>query len=357
MATQPSAVDSDSLFIPVRLTLFSLGAFVQTDQLIQLVDFSLFLHGTPEQRLTTARSILAGFQSAGFIYLKNHSIPLPTVRTAFSTSASFFAYPLEEKEKLGWTTPQANRGYVSHGREKTTTLTNADEVEKLRAQAPDLKESFEIGREGEEGLPNNWPSGHPAADDFKAFMVNFHGLCKDLHIEVMRAIAVGMGLSESYFDSYTDVGDNTLRLLHYPPASKEVFKKNKLQVRAGEHTDYGSITLLFQDDRGGLQVKSPNGTFVDATPIPGTVVVNAGDLLARWSNDTIKSTLHRVVEPPAPEEGDVHPARYSIAYFCNPNFKSHIEAIDGTYGGDIGGKKYPGINSGDYLVQRLAATY
>jgi isopenicillin N synthase-like dioxygenase len=130
-----------------------------------------------------------------------------------------------------------------------------------------------------------------------------------------------------------------------------------MQVRAGEHTDYGSITLLFQDDRGGLQVKSPNGTFVDATPIPGTVVVNAGDLLARWSNDTIKSTLHRVVEPPAPEEGDVHPARYSIAYFCNPNFSSYIKAIDGTFGAEKGEKKYPGINSGDYLVQRLAATY
>jgi isopenicillin N synthase-like dioxygenase len=236
-------------------------------------------------------------------------------------------------------------------------LTDATEVEALRAQAPDLKESFEIGRDGEEGLPNNWPSGDAEAEKFREFMIGFHGLCKELHVEVMRVIAVGMGLEEGYFDGYTDVGDNTLRLLHYPPVSKEVFRRNEFQVRAGEHTDYGSITLLFQDDRGGLQVKSGNGKFIDATPIPGTVVVNAGDLLARWSNDTIKSTLHRVVEPPAPKEGDVHPARYSIAYFCNPNFKSYIEAIDGTYGGDMGEKRYPGINSGEYLVQRLAATY
>jgi len=178
-------------------------------------------------------------------------------------------------------------------------------------------------------------------------------------VEVMRAIAVGMGLPESYFDGYTDVGDNTLRLLHYPGVKKSVFRENKLQVRAGEHTDYGSITLLFQDDRGGLQVKSPKGTFVDAKPIPGTVVVNAGDLLARWSNDTIKSTLHRVVEPPVstPVEGDEYPARYSIAYFCNPNFRSQIDAIEGTYGGERGARKYEGINSGEYLVQRLAATY
>jgi len=93
---------------------------------------------------------------------------------------------------------------------------------------------------------------------------------------------------------------------------KEVFRINPGQVRAGEHSDYGSITLLFQDSRGGLQVKSPNGHFVDATPIEGTVVVNAGDLLARWANDSIKSTIHRVVEPPH-GEGDFYPPRYSIA--------------------------------------------
>ena len=279
------------------------------------------------------------------------------METVFKTSATFFTRPQSQKEALGWTTPRANRGYVSHGREKTTTLTSKADVEALKAQSPDLKESFEIGREGEEGMPNNWPSGDDAAAEFKEVMTRFHDLCKGLHVEVMRAIAVGMGLKEDYFDRYTDVGDNTLRLLHYPPAPKSVFAANKLQVRAGEHTDYGSITLLFQDDRGGLQVKSPEGTFVDATPIPGTVVVNAGDLLARWSNDTIKSTLHRVVEPPAPAEGDIHPARYSVAYFCNPNFNSQIEAIEGTYGGEKGERKYPGINSGDYLEQRLAATY
>ena len=120
----------------------------------------------------------------------------------------------------------------------------------------------------------------------------------------------------------------------------------------------GSITLLFQDDRGGLQVKSPDGTFVDATPIPDTIVINAGDLLERWANDTIKSTNHRVVEPPLKpeqENGDVHPARYSIAYFCNPNYDRLIDAIPGTY--EAVGKKYEAVNSGQYLVQRLTATY
>lgn len=151
-------------------------------------------------------------------------------------------------------------------------------------------------------------------------MTAFHAQCRDVHEQVMSAIAVGMGLSdEHYFDRFVSTGDNTLRLLHYPPVAPEVFAKDPGRVmRAGEHSDYGSITLLFQDARGGLQVKAPNDTFVDATPIEGTVVVNAGDLLARWSNDTIRSTIHRVVEPPAVPETGEHPARYSIAYVLAP---------------------------------------
>lgn len=108
--------------------------------------------------------------------------------------------------------------------------------------------------------------------------------------------------------------------------------------------------------RGGLQVLSPNNTYVNATPIEDTIVVNAGDLLARWSNDNIKSTKHRVVEPSVEPEAETHPARYSMAYFCNPNFEKFIDAIPGTYD-DAKAKKYTGINSGDYLVQRLTATY
>jgi isopenicillin N synthase-like dioxygenase len=122
-------------------------------------------------------------------------------------------------------------------------------------------------------------------------------------------------------------------------------------------TKTGSITLLFQDARGGLQVLSPMGTYVNATPIADTIVVNAGDLLARWSNDTIKSTKHRVVEPPVKADADFYPSRYSMAYFCNPNFDRFIDAIPGTFDEATKQKKYQGVNSGDYLVQRLTATY
>ncbi|KAG0125840.1 hypothetical protein HOY82DRAFT_570869 [Tuber indicum] len=331
----------------------AIGAAVDQDSLfIALIDFSLFLHGDEQERVAVAKGMVDGFKDAGFIYIKNHGIPQEAIDRVFAESATFFKRPKSEKEALAWTSPRSNRGYVSHGREKPSAVQDKAFIDSLRLVNPDLKESFEIGRDDEPEYPNNWPED----PDFVSVMKAFFLTCKGLHIDVMRAIGLGLGLKKGFFDEYTDKGDNTLRLLHYPSTPKEVFVKNKGQVRAGKHTDYGSITLLFQDDRGGLQVRSPVGTFVNAMPIPGTIVINAGDLLARWSNDRIRSTEHQVVEPPIPPESDIYPARYSCAYFCNPNFDKFIEAIPGTYVSEAD-KKYPGINAGDYLAQRLEQTY
>ncbi|CAA9961518.1 Thymine dioxygenase [Pyrenophora teres f. maculata] len=338
----------------------TVGSAVSQDDLeIPLIDFAAFLSGDPNAKKQTADAVLKGFQNAGFVYLKNHGIPPSTVSTVFSHSAKFFARPKEQKDALAWYSAAANRGYVTQGREKLVVLEETGTEAEMRALVPDLKESMEIGRDDQPEMPNMWPSGDEAAKEFRVQMMGFFETCKNLHMQIMRAIALGMGIEETWFDGFTDAGDNTLRLLHYPGVSKSIFKRNdgQEQVRAGEHSDYGSVTLLFQDARGGLQVRSPKGTFVDATPIEGTIVINAGDLLARWSNDTIKSTKHRVMEPPAkPEDSDKdeYPPRYSIAYFCNPNYDRKIEAIPGTF---ENGRKYDDVMSGDYLIQRLTATY
>jgi isopenicillin N synthase-like dioxygenase len=175
------------------------------------------------------------------------------VSNVFSHSAKFFARSKAQKDALAWYSPEANRGYTAQGREKVTDLEEQGEVEELRKAVPDLKESFEIGREGEEGMPNMWPptEGDDEAKVFKDVMQEFFGTCKALHMQVMRAIALGMSIEESWFDSFTDVGDNTLRLLHYPGVSKSVFKRSdgQLQVRAGEHSDYGeTVALLAQSE-------------------------------------------------------------------------------------------------------------
>lgn len=146
-----------------------------------------------------------------------------------------------------WTTPQANRGYSAPGREKVSQLADISEVEKVRSQAPDLKETFEIGREGEPGHPNQWPVEDKGSqvEGFKADMLGFFDQLKALHVDVMKAIAIGMGLDEGFFNGFVDVGDNTLRLLHYPEVDSNVFKINPGQVRAGEHSVSTTALALF----------------------------------------------------------------------------------------------------------------
>lgn len=224
-----NAVSSDSLEIP-------------------LISFNDFLSGDEPTKLATAKQILSGFQNAGFIYLKDHPIPKSVVQKTFEESARFWKRPLEQKEKMAWSSPEANRGWTRPGREKTSNSFDFDEIAKQRElEGADLKESFEIGREGEEGHPNHWPDQFDdEGKQFKTHMLDFFEQCKHMHVQIMRAIAIGLGLEETWFDKFTDGGDNTLRLLHYPEVKSEVFKKNRNQVRAGEHSDYGSITLVRQ---------------------------------------------------------------------------------------------------------------
>ena len=278
------------------------------------------------------------------------------------------------------------REKVSHGGTRAQVALDRE------GSGDDLKESFEIGRDNSDvpGEENRWPNedeegGGGSLVGFKTAMMAFYDQCQTIHEAIMRGVALALGLPAGFFDEYLSDGENTMRLLHYPAVAKKVLAGGA-RVRAGAHTDYGSVTLLFQDARGGLQVErladgggggegGVGGGFMDVEPRPGTVVVNAGDLMTRWSNGLVRSTVHRVVEPPPPvlatdndddDEGEVnggggggqgYPARYSIAYFGNPNFDRWIDALPGTWEGDKGGKKFEPVKSGDYLVSRLSATY
>lgn len=217
-----SAVSSDNLEIP-------------------LIDFNAFLTGDAATKTSTAKAILSGFQTSGFVYLKNHPIPPSQVRQTFAESAKFFQRPREQKDAMAWTTPEANRGYSEPGLEKVADYMDRDDVAKAREEeGADLKESFEIGRESDRDYANHWPDqSDEEGKRFKEHMVHFFDQCKEVHMQVMRAIALGMGLEEKWFDPYTDKGDCTLRLLHYPEVKSEVFKQNRNQVRAGAHVSCG----------------------------------------------------------------------------------------------------------------------
>ena len=206
----------------------------------------------------TSRALLSAFRKHGFLYVTDFSqiIPQTSIDAVFASSACFFKRPLEEKNALAWTTPRANRGYTRQGREKTSQALTKEEVARDRENVgEDLKESFEIGREGQEGYPNRWPNdGSQESVSFVRLTQDFHRRCHEVIRLLMRGIAIGMGLDKKFFDPFNRVGDNTLRLLHYGPVAAGGFEGGK-RVRAGEHTDYGSLTLLFQDSKGGLQVE------------------------------------------------------------------------------------------------------
>jgi isopenicillin N synthase-like dioxygenase len=287
------------------------------------------------------------------VYLKNHGIKQEFIDTVFAQSKQFFALPEEEKAKLAWVSPRANRGYVAPGREKVSLSHDHDEISRLRKKSPDIKETIEIGKEYDCEFQNNWPVGMPK---FRETMLDFYENAHVLHLEILRSLAIGLRIPETFFDQYCNAKEHNLRLLRYPSCPKTVLDREG-QERAGSHTDYGSITLLFQDDKGGLQVLNNNGVYVNAKPIEGTIVVNAGDLLARWSNNIIRSTEHRVVSPPFTNPSDPdYPERYSIAYFCNPNPDAMIECLPGCWD-ESNPKKYEPIQCFEYLVSRLSATY
>ncbi|KAH6915105.1 hypothetical protein BKA70DRAFT_1258008 [Coprinopsis sp. MPI-PUGE-AT-0042] len=321
---------------------------------IPVVDFSKFAKAqSKDQRRTTAVEIVSAFKNSGFVYLSNHGIPEGTVQNTFQKSKEFFDLPFETKAALAWEDPRSNRGYVAKGRERVTQSADPTEIAQLREKAPDYKESMEIGRDWDSEWKNQWPREQDAPS-FKKTMLDFFQTCHELHVEVMRSVALGLDLGEGFFDD--KIGDqwHNLRLLSYPPVDRSLLGKDG-QARAGAHSDYGTLTLLFQDSVGGLEVQNPNtGAFVPATPIPGTIVVNVGDLLSRWSNDTLRSTLHRVVAPQKAVPGTtMTPHRASIAYFCNPNFDAEVSCLPncGSHA------KYAPVNTGDYIVGRLAVTY
>ncbi|KAL0573114.1 hypothetical protein V5O48_008836 [Marasmius crinis-equi] len=323
---------------------------------IPVIDFTKYRKASSsKEKQETANEIVDAFKESGFIYVAGHGIPAETVSNVFQKSADFFKLPTEVKDKLAWEDPRSNRGYVRVGRERVTQSKNAEEIAQLRNKAPDYKESMEIGRDWDSEWRNMWPQ-ESDAPEFKNTMLAFYQTCHELHVEMMRSIALGLGLEEQFFDKKIDKQCHNLRLLSYPPI-KRLLLDGEGQARAGAHSDYGTLTLLFQDSVvGGLQVRNPNtGSYVAATPIPGTIVINVGDLLSRWSNDVLRSTLHRVVAPShkVNDSEAITPARQSIAFFSNPNFDAEISCLP-----NCGTKaKYPPVNTGDYIVGRLSMTY
>jgi len=299
---------------------------------------------------TAALAVFQAFEKVGFVYLNNYHELIGKAKDILKLAHTFFSQPEKEKLKVvRGKDPNDFPGYIPFAQEG---LSN-DDIDppaernlKVNASSPssDLKELYQLYNPNMiQPYKNKWPE----IPMFREKMEEFYEACHVANLHIMSCIAIGLGLNVHYFDKFLDQKANALRLLHYPSVLKIDGAK-----RAGAHTDYGSIAFLFQDDCGGLQVRNAAGEFVDALPIPGTIIVNAADMLQRWCNNRLKSALHRVVAPSHPPDTNGNlPERYSVVYFCTPNMDVSIECLPGCEGEN--GPKYPPIISGEYLMRRI----
>lgn len=313
-----------------------------TDE-IGVIDFGHYLNGTREMRRQTAIAISEAASAIGFFYISNHGIPAALTNEAFHQIKRFFALPAERKMQVHIGQSKNHRGYFEIGRE------NFDPSVYERG---DYKEGFHIGRDlspgdPEFGLPlrgaNQWPEG---LLEFKGVMLAYSEACLDLGIALMRAFAIALALPEHFFDRHFDKPLPTLRPLRYPPQNGGI---SYAQVGCGEHTDFGCLTILAQDDVGGLQVKNRRGQWISAPAIEGALLVNVGDMLARWSNDRFVATPHRVINASAQE-------RYSLPFFVDPNFDADLTVLP-TCVSEANPARYLPTTAGRYFLDRINSTF
>ncbi|KXS98686.1 hypothetical protein AC578_1243 [Pseudocercospora eumusae] len=335
-----------------------------TSSPIPIIDFSAWYTATdPSAKLQVARELISACQDPGFVYIINHGVSQDLLDQAFATAKKLFDLPMESKMLAPHPDgPDIHRGYSRPGLEKVSQYMDGDEKvgEELR-NVGDVKESYEIGSEE---CPNQYNVWLPedVFPGFRDFTTKFFWHCNEAAQEILRAIAVGLGLEDSEFlIKYHTGHNNQLRLLHYPPVPAEDLEQGKA-ARISAHTDWGSITMLFQDSCGGLEVEDKDGKFVPATPIPGACVMNVGDLLMRWSNDKLKSTLHRVTLPPLSDSYDTSSgkrmtrARYSIPYFVSPDPFARVECLPACVD-EKHPVKYEPIVQDDYRKMRAKVQY
>jgi isopenicillin N synthase-like dioxygenase len=308
--------------------------------MLDVIDLTGLGSGDPAAVRRIAAELGRACRETGFFYIRNHGVPAALMSGIFDSAAAFFAAPSAAKDEFSIKRSPHNRGYVGIATE-TLNMVQADQ-----------KEAFNIGLDLKDTDPeviagkpfrgvNLWPQTPGFRDTALAYFNAVWRLGVDLHL----AIAADLGLPATFFADKFDRPMATLRLLHYPPRAPE---QGDLPG-AGEHTDYGSVTILLNDGVGGLEVRRRDGTWIKAPPIPGAFVCNIGDCLMRWSNDVYVSTPHRVTSPPGQD-------RYSVAFFLDPNPEALIECLPGCAAPGQSAK-YPPILAADYLRQRLVATY
>lgn len=305
---------------------------------IPSLDLNDFRKGDHETRMKFVEKLGEAYNSIGFVAIKNHGLSDELTTKLYDSVKGFFKQPDNLKYKYEIPGIFGQRGYVSKGKEKAKGRNTGD-----------LKEFYHVGQPNDpkEIYPDNvWPE---EVAGFKDYTLEAYRTLEQAGVDMLKAIALYLGLDEDYFDEKVKSGNSILRAIHYfPIENPEEIPEDA--VRAAEHGDINLITLLMGASADGLQVLRRDNKWIPITALPDQIVVNVGDMMARLTNNKLKSTIHRVVNPP---KDKMKTSRYSIPFFMHPISEMDLTCLDSCID-EENPKAFEDISAGEFLNQRLA---
>ena len=305
---------------------------------IPAVDLSDFTGRNPELKNSFVAQLGKAFEEVGFVAVKNHGISDELIEKLYKYVQEFFSLPAEKKKSYEIPGLAGQRGYTSYGKEHAKG-----------SEAPDLKEFFQYGQT----VPNHHPLKPEYPDNvkvndiegFNETLFNAYRAFEKSGKLLLQAIALYLGLDEHFFDDKVEEGNSIVRAIHYPPITQEP----KSAIRAEQHEDINLITLLVGASASGLEILNKQNQWVPVTSLEDQIVVNVGDMLQRLTNDKLKSTTHRVVNPPRELWNT---SRFSIPFFLHPKSAMDLSALKECID-DKHPKAFENITAGEYLDERL----
>lgn len=308
------------------------------EKIVPVVDLAKFTGGTEAEKSHFVKSLGKAFHEIGFVAVKNHGIPLHLIDGFYMTAKEFFG--MDTDTKRGYEVPglAGQRGYTSFGKEHAK-----------QSKVADLKEFFQIGQtvRDDDPIKSQYPDNVNVKEMplFKFMGTNLYSSFEKAGAELLKAIAIYLEIGDDYFDSKIHNGNSILRAIHYPPITEEP----KSAIRAEQHEDINLITLLVGASAGGLELLTMENKWVAVVPEEDEIVINVGDMLQRLTNNYMKSTTHRVVNPPREQW---HLPRLSIPFFLHPRSNMDLTCLDKCVTEDTP-LAYEPITAGEYLDERL----
>ena len=305
---------------------------------IPSVNLEDFLSDNPKRKQKFVDEIGKAYEEIGFVALKGHFLDDKLVDDLYAEIKNFFELPVGTKQKYEIPGIGGQRGYVSFGKESAKGKKEGD-----------LKEFWHFGQyvEDDPQRAKEYPENVEVKEvpNFNVVGKKAYQTLEKTAKYVLRALALHLGLEETYFDNYIHNGNSILRPIHYPPITQEPDNA----VRAAAHGDINLITLLMGAQGRGLQVQNHNGDWIDAIAEPDELMINVGDMLSRHTNNRLKSTIHRVVNPPRELWGT---SRYSIPFFMHPISEMKLDVLDSCVD-ENNPKQFEDITAGEFLDERL----